>query len=131
MEYAGGALGQEPALVEAELEAAGVIMDFANEDELAAAEAAAREQVLVIGLLVRSDHGCYGKLLEDLENNFTQGRDNYPTSLQQVYSLLVHWKQDPHNIVRFIGGTNDGVAFTNIGTETLDWGNNNSRTGGG
>ena len=130
LEYAGGALGREPGLVEAELEAANVIMDFTDENELAAAEAAAREQVLAIGLLVRSDRGCYGKLLEDLENDFTQGCDNYPATLQQAYSLLVHWKQDPCNIIHLIGGTNDGVAFTNISTETSDRGNNDSQTGG-
>ena len=60
---------------------------------------------------------CYGKLLEDLEKDFMQGRDNYPTSLQQAYSLLVHWKQDPCNIVRLIGGTNDRMAFTNVGSK--------------
>ena len=43
LEYAGGALGQEPALVEAELQAAGMVADFADEDKLAAVEAAARE----------------------------------------------------------------------------------------
>ena len=42
LEYASGALGREPGLMEVELEAAGVIMDFTNEDELAVAEAAAR-----------------------------------------------------------------------------------------
>ena len=94
-------------------------------------EATAREQVLAISLLVRSDHSHYGKLLEDLENDFTQGHDNYPTSLQQAYSLLVHWKQDPCNIVHLIGRTNHGVAFANIGSETLHWSDNNSCMGGG
>ena len=116
LEYASGALGQEPALVEAELLAAGMV-EAADNDKLAATEAAARERVLAIGLLVGSDCSHYGKLLEDLENDFTQGRDNYPTSLQQAYSLLVHWKQDPPNIVHLIGGANDGVAFTNVRSE--------------
>ena len=117
--------------MDVELEAASVIVDFTDENELAVAEAAARERVLAIGLLAGSDRGCYRKLLEDLENDFTQGRDNYPATLQQAYSLLVHWKQDPRNIVHLIGGTNNGVAFTNVGTETSDWGGNNSWTGGG
>ena len=131
LEYAGGTLSWEPALMDAELEAASVIVDFADENELAAAEAAARERVLAIGLLVGSDCRHYGKLLEDLKNDFTQGHNNYPATLQQVYSLLVHWKQDPHNIVHLISGTNDSVAFTNVGTETSDQGGNNSQTGDG
>ena len=90
LEYAGGALGREPGLIDTELLAAGMLVIDADKEELTAAEAAPREQVLAIGLLVGSDCSCYAKLLEDLENDFTQGRDNYPTSLQQAYSLLVH-----------------------------------------
>jgi hypothetical protein len=45
--------------------------------------------------------------------------DNYPPMLQQAYTLLVHWKQDPRNLVRLMGGVNDGVAFANVGTEGL------------
>ena len=56
-------------------------------------------------------------MLEDLENDFTQGRDNYPSTLQQAYTLLVHWKQDPRNVVRLISGINDGVAFATVGTD--------------
>ena len=41
--------------------------------------------------------------------------------LQQAYTLLVHWKQDPRNLVHLMGGVNDGVAFANVGTEGL-WG---------
>ena len=126
LEYAGGALGCEPGLINAELVAAGVALDAATEEQLTAAEATAKERVLAIGLLVGSDRGHYGKLLEDLKNDFTQGCDNYLTSLQQAYSLLVHWKQDPHNIVHLIGGTNDGVAFTNVGNEDSGRGNSSN-----
>ena len=92
-------LGREPGLVDVELEAMGVKLDTVTDMQLATTEAAAKECVLAIGLLIGSDCAHYRKLLEDLENNFTQGQDNYPVTLQQAYSLLVHWKQDPHNIV--------------------------------
>jgi hypothetical protein len=62
-----------------------------------------------------SDRVCYGKLIKDLENNFIQGVDNYPPTLQQAYTLLVHWKQDPRNMVRLMGGVNNSIAFTNVG----------------
>ena len=62
----------------------------------------------------------YSKLLEDLEeNDFTQGQGNYPAMLQQAYSLLIHWKQDPQHIIQLIGGVNDGMAFMNVGTEDM------------
>ena len=99
------------------MEAVGAKPDEATKAQLTAAEVTAKEWVLAIGLSVGSNHGCYGKLLEDLKNDFTQGQDNYPTSLQQAYSLLVYWKQDPWNIIRLIGGTNDGMAFTNVGSK--------------
>jgi hypothetical protein len=55
--------------------------------------------------------------VKDLENDFTQGRDNYPKTLVDAYNLLVHWKQDPRNLMRVLGTSNDGVAFTNVGDD--------------
>jgi len=55
----------------------------------------------------------YGKLVEDLENDHIQGSDKYPKTLTDAYSLLVHWKQSPKNLMRALGGNNDGLAFTN------------------
>ena len=123
--------GWELGLFNAELEAIGVKLDAATNAQLSVAEATAKEWVLTIGLLIGSDHTCYGKLLEDLENVFMQGRDNYPMSLQQAYSLLVHWKQDTCNIVRLIGGTNDRMAFTNVGSKDLGQSGGNSGTNRG
>ena len=127
LEYAGGTLGWEPGLIDAKLEAMGVKPDAAMDAQLTAVEAAAKEHLLASGLLIGSDCTCYRKLLEDLENDFTQGQDNYPVNLQQAYSLLVHWKQDPHTIVRLIGGTNNGMAFANVGSE--DSGQSGSNSG--
>ena len=86
--------------------------------QLATANVVTKEHVLAIGLLAGNDHTHYGKLLEDLENDFMHW-DNYPATVQQAYSLLIHWKQDLHNIVKLIGRSNDGMAFTNVGTEDL------------
>ena len=121
-------LSRELGLIDAELEVIGVKADAAMDVQLTTAEATAKEQVLTIGLLIGSDHAHYGMLLEDLENDFTQGQDNYPMSLHQAYSLLVHWKQAPHNIIRLIGGTNDRMAFTNVGSEDLGQSGGNSGT---
>jgi hypothetical protein len=117
IEYCGGAMNQDPSLVDAELTRAGVNRETATPDELEQAEAAVHEQILAVGLLYGSDRTRYGKMLEDLKNDYIQGTDNYPTTLQQAYNLLVHWKQDPRNVMRLIGGVNDGVAFTNVGSE--------------
>ena len=73
LKYAGGALGQEPGLINAENKAIGVKLDEATKAQLTAAEATAKEWVLAIGLLVSSDCGHYVKLLEDLTKDFTRG----------------------------------------------------------
>jgi hypothetical protein len=41
-----------------------------------------------------------------------QKQDKYPESFVDAYSLLVHWKQNPCNIMQLLGPSNDGVAFT-------------------
>ena len=64
-----------------------------------------------------SDRTRYGKLIEDLENEHTQGVNKYPHTLTTAYSLLVHWKQNPKNLTRMLGSNNDGVAFTMTGDE--------------
>jgi hypothetical protein len=64
-----------------------------------------------------ADRHRYSKLLKDLENGFTQRRGNYPKMLVDAYSLLVHWKQDPRNLMRVLGTSNNGMAFTNIKTD--------------
>ena len=35
----------------------------------------------------------FGKLLEDIENAFTQGDDKFPADLTHAYKLLKNWKQ--------------------------------------
>ena len=60
-----------------------------------------------------ADRVRFGRYLEDLENDFTQGVDRYPQSRVDAHHVLANWKQDPRNLVRLTGG-NDGVQFTNM-----------------
>jgi hypothetical protein len=40
-----------------------------------------------------ADRNMYGKLIEDLENAFTQGQDkNYPRTVTGAYAMLTTWK---------------------------------------
>jgi hypothetical protein len=109
IEYCGGTLGKDTGLVNAELTTAGLTRATAGPGQLRDAEDAAKERVLVAcALLYGSNRVRYGKLLEDLENDYTQGANKYPSTLQQAYALLLHWKQDPRNVVRLMEGVNDG-----------------------
>ena len=45
-----------------------------------------------LALLKRADHCRFGTLWADLENQFSQGNDQYPIDLTAAYSLLVNFK---------------------------------------
>ena len=59
LKYARGTLGKELGLVNMELEAAGVDWEYMTDEQLMVAKAAAKEHVLVIGLLVGSNQTFY------------------------------------------------------------------------
>jgi hypothetical protein len=65
-----------------------------------------------MAFLLGADRNRYGKLVEDLENAFTQGNDNYPRSVTGAYAMLTTWKQ--RNIVHVLGSGSKGVSFTNV-----------------
>jgi hypothetical protein len=79
-EYCGRAVSKDPGLVDAELViAAGFTQANATPDQLHDAEDAARERVLVCAFLTGSDRIRYRKLLEELENDYTQaGQEQLP-----------------------------------------------------
>ena len=112
IEHCGGTV-DEKVLIDDELILNGVTRNSASSDELSQATTTAREQYMACAFLVGSDRDRYGKLVEDLENDHIQGSDKYPKTLTNAYSLLVHWKQSPKNLMRALGGNNDGLAFTN------------------
>jgi hypothetical protein len=135
IEHCGGTIGVDPGLIDMTMSTATPAMTrtTARASQLLAAERYTKEEYLACAFLMGADRHRYGKLLEDLENDFTQRRDNYPKTLVDAYNLLVHWKQDPRNLMRVLGTSSDGVAFANINTDetssisTLT--NNDSRRG--
>ena len=57
-------------------------------------------------------------MIQDLENDFLQGQDNYPKMITAAYNLLTNWKQDPRNAMRDI--VNDGVSCANVDAARRD-----------
>ncbi len=116
IEHCGGTIGLNPGLVDATMRSAKPMMtrDTATAEQLLAAEKYTKEQYLACAFLMGSDRHRHRKLIKDLENGLTQRRDNYPKTLVDAYNLLVHWKQDPRNLMRVLGTNNDGVAFANV-----------------
>jgi hypothetical protein len=66
---------------------------LATEVEKLAAHAEAKEKYLTVAFLSASDKSRYGKVLEDLENDFMKGTNNYLKTLTSAYNLMVNYKK--------------------------------------
>ena len=63
-----------------------------NDDERDDIDDLASKRYLSIAFLQQSDKRRYGKLTEELENDFTKGNDNYPRDVTKSYQLLNDYK---------------------------------------
>ena len=50
------------------------------------------EKYMYLAFLCQSDIKRYGRLLEELENDFTKGNSNYPTDLVTAYRMISEYK---------------------------------------
>jgi hypothetical protein len=113
LDHCGGSIGHIPGLVNATLMDNNIDFLTASKEEMADAVKASQDKYLAVAFILGSDRNRYGKLIENLENDYTQGQNRYPTTLTSAYGLLTNWKQEARNNMRFLGPTNDGVSFTN------------------
>jgi hypothetical protein len=94
IEHCGGSIGQEPGLVRKVLEDKGLIAKAATQEQIREAQVSAQEVYLAAAFILGSGRKRYRKLLEDLENDYTQGQDNFPKTVTAAYSRLTNWKQN-------------------------------------
>ena len=59
-----------------------------QDDERKMIETTAREIYLSCEFVINSDLKRYGRLIEELENDYTKGNDNYPCNMVKAYQLL-------------------------------------------
>jgi hypothetical protein len=125
IEHCGGDIGTDRSLVTEML--GGTDRAIASEAAMTNAEKLAKDKYLACAFILGSDKTRYGKLVEDLENAFTQGDDKFPKDMVSAYNLLVNWKQNLQNYVRIVDGSSDGAMFVTdtAGDET----ENNTFTG--
>ena len=114
VEHSGGQLGLDPGTIKAILEEKNLNLDDMDDNEIKSLHKEAQEKYLAVAFVLGADRARYGRLIEDLENSYLQGQNNYPTTVTAAYHLLTNWKQDPRNIVRNVGPIGDGVSFTNV-----------------
>ena len=86
-----------------------------QDDELKMIETTAQEIYLACAFVINCDLRRYGRLIEELENDYTEGNDNYPRNMVKYYQLLNEYNQwNPRATLP----ESSGVAF-------LQQGNNN------
>ena len=56
-------------------------------------ETTVQEIYLVCAFVINSDLRRYGRLIKELENDYTKGNDNYPRNMVKAYQLLNEYKQ--------------------------------------
>ena len=85
IEHTGGIIGLEPGIMKAFNLKYG---RDANKLLTAAEKAVTKDNYLAIAFILGADRNRYGKLVEDLENAFLQGRNDYPDTLSGAFNLL-------------------------------------------
>jgi hypothetical protein len=110
IEHSGGSIGNDPGVLQALAEAKNEDVSQLTTDEIIDLKKQAQEQYLAVAFLLSADRGRYGRLIEDLENDFLQGQDRYPKTVTAAFGLLTNWKQ---TTTRSIEMPNDGVSFLN------------------
>jgi hypothetical protein len=81
----------------------------------AADKKVAQDKMMSMMMLSGVDKKCYGKLLEDLNNNYLAGMDNYPSDVDSTVTLLSHYQDyqsnGGHNKVDSDGGGGVETSF--------------------
>jgi hypothetical protein len=72
-----------------------------------------RSKFLAMVFLYAVDKQRHGKLLDELENDFTKGTDKYPDSVTKAYNLVVNHKGQQH-VVSCIVNDSEAVSFANV-----------------
>jgi hypothetical protein len=106
--------------VKNEIKAMGILdAATATTEQKIEASQIARDKHLAVAYIATSDKTRYGKLLEDLENDFSKGTNNYPVNVTSTYNLVVNYKNYLKTGGHLINYT-EGVSFANVGRRQVD-----------
>jgi hypothetical protein len=84
-------------------------------EQLAGARKKIQNKTIAYGILVRSDRSRYGKLIEEIENDFVKGNNDYPETPTEAYNLLVNYRSYNNQKRPINQGGLDHVAFLTEG----------------
>jgi hypothetical protein len=94
LQHCGAAVSNMPGLINQILDEQSLDFDAATKLQIATTLRKAQERYLAIAFFIGADKHRYGKLLENMENDFTQGQDCYPRTVVATYHTLTTYKQE-------------------------------------
>ena len=109
--HCGGTVAGNPGMEDSIIAERGLTLVELTADVLADIRAEALARTTAIAFLLGCDRARYGRLIDDLENDFLQGRNHYPMTVVAAYNLVTNWKQENRFWRTPIA---DGVAFANV-----------------
>jgi hypothetical protein len=111
----GGSIRYSPEMVKRLCKQKGTPLKDMDKTATLAIQQEAEERYLAVAIMIGADRSRFGTLLEDLQNNYLQKRDNYPKTMAESYNLLTNWCQDVRQPTGYHNAYTDGMAFTNDG----------------
>ena len=85
---------------------------LSSQEKKAEAKKDVKQRYLSYCFLKGSDSVRYGKMKEDLENDYSQGNNKYPHTITEAYQFLMNYKQyKPKE--SYSGNNNSGMSFVN------------------
>jgi hypothetical protein len=105
VEHHGGDIGRDDALVNLEVKKVlpGEDIDTVGSEKLALFRTISRSKALAIDFIKTSNWTRYGALIDDLENQYSRGTDQYPSDLPKALNTIdcyVRGRTNPHNMRR-------------------------------
>ena len=89
-------------------------LDSETLDEKLNAKIISEERYLTVQFLLSEDRDRYGKLIQELENNYSRGErfNQWPTSVSASYDLLQTFRHDPKFYMKSVHDGEAGFMFT-------------------
>jgi hypothetical protein len=110
----GGSIGHSPEMVKRLCKQKGTPLKDMDRAATLVIQKESEERYLAVAIMIGADRSRFGTLLEDLQNDYLQKRDNYPKTMAESYNLLTNWCTDARQPTSY-HHAHDGMAFTNDG----------------
>ena len=121
LEQHGSSLGQEELYLEHDTVWKNLAQNCKTNERKAEAMQRCKDKFLAYAFIFKADQEKYGKLKDDLQNDYTKGANNYPKTLVEAFQMLNNYKQSYKKPV----SKNTGVSFAQKGKG----GKNNNKKG--